>query len=98
MSEAVQPNDCYGDGNSRNCLLVNPDALRAMGEQFKAANPDKADALVAGKEPDRVYLTQPPKGYMKATKTVKATTEAPAPIVDASNPRAFLMPAKKDDE
>ena len=31
--------------------------------------------IEAGKEPEREYLTQPPKGYLKATKNVKATFE-----------------------
>ncbi len=31
--------------------------------------------LQAGVEPEREYLTQPPKGYMKATQNVKATFE-----------------------
>ena len=68
-------------------LDLNPDVLRAEGERFEAANPDKADTLVAGKEPDRVFLTQPPKGYLKATKAVKATTEAPMEKLDDSSPR-----------
>ena len=62
---------------------------RAQGRgraQFEATNPDKADTLVAGKEPDRVFLTQPPKGYLKATKAVKATTEAPLEKLDDSSP------------
>ena len=43
----------------------------------------KDDSLLqAGVEPEREYLTQPPKGYMKATQNVKATFE----------------PFKKDDE
>jgi hypothetical protein len=33
--------------------------------------------LQAGVEPDRKFLTQPPKGYMAPKKTVKATFEAP---------------------
>ena len=39
-------------------------------------------SLQAGVEPEREYLTQPPKGYMKPTQNVKATFE----------------PYKKDDE
>ena len=87
QGEPVRPNDCGNDGNAHNCLVVNPDVLRAEGERFEAANPDKADTLVAGKEPDRVFLTQPPKGYLKATKAVKATTEAPVEKLDDSSPR-----------
>ena len=85
--EPVRPNESGNDGNARNCLVVNPDVLKAEREKFQAANPDKADTVVAGKEPDRVFLTQPPKGYMKATKAVKATTEAPEEKLDDSSPR-----------
>ncbi len=35
--------------------------------------------LQAGVEPDRQYLTQPPKGYMAPTQSVKAGFEAPQP-------------------
>ncbi len=87
QGEPVRPNECGNDGNAHNCLVVNPDVLKAEGEKFQAANPDKADTVVAGKEPDRVFLTQPPKGYMKATKAVKATTEAPDEKLDDSSPR-----------
>lgn len=67
---------CGKDGNG--CLHVSPDALQAESEHFKANNPegDSAD-LKAGEEESRVYLTQPPTGYLKASKIVKATTEAP---------------------
>lgn len=98
QSEAVKPNDCGVNGNARGCLVISPDELKAEGDRFASMNPGSTDTVTAGKEPDRVYLTQPPKGYMKATRTVKATAEAPEPKVDDSNPRTFLMPQKKDDE
>ena len=98
-SQPFNPNaGCLGNGNSRNCLLVSPDALKAMGDRYTAANPDKGNTIEAGKEPDRVYLTQPPKGYLKAAKTMKATNDGPRVVVDQSNPRAFLAPSKHDDE
>lgn len=81
----VRPNECGNDG--QHCLLVNPDVLKAEGERYRASNPEKSDTLVAGQEPDRVFLTQPPKGYMKPLKTVKATAEAPEEKLDPSNPR-----------
>lgn len=100
QSEAVDTDraDCRARGNSRNCLLVSPDELKAEGERFTASNPDSTDTVKAGQEPDRTYLTQPPKGYMKATKTVKATAEAPVKKLDAANPRSFYQKETKDDE
>jgi hypothetical protein len=38
---------------------------------------EKKTVVEAGVEPDRKYLTQPPKGYMAPKQTVKATFEAP---------------------
>ena len=86
QGEPVRPNECGNDGNARGCLALNPDVLKAEGERFQASNPDKSDTVVAGKEPDRMFLTQPPKGYMKVTKAVKATTEAPEEKLDPSSP------------
>jgi hypothetical protein len=43
----------------------------------------------AGMEPEREYLTQPPKGYRKATQNVKATFE---PVKkDEEDPRDFFL-------
>ena len=98
-SEPVRPNGCGNDGNQRGCLVVSPDELKAEGERFEAANPDKSDTLVAGQEPERVYLTQPPKGYMKPVKTVKATAEAPEQRIDNGSARYMQqMEAKKKAE
>ena len=45
--------------------------------------------LQAGVEPDREFLTQPPKGYRKATQNVKATFE---PVKkDEEDPRDFFL-------
>ncbi len=90
--------DCLNGNNSRNCLLLSPDELKRQGDAFAAANPDAADKLVPGKEPERVYLTQPPKGYMMPTRVLKATAEAPPDRSDPSDPRAFLRPTQKTDE
>ena len=55
--------------------------------------------ITAGVEPDRLYLTQPPKGYLKATKTVKATREAPEVKLDDANPKTELLyKAKPEDQ
>ncbi len=81
----VRPNDCGNDG--QHCMLLSPDELKRQGDAYNAENPDKEEKLVAGQEPTREYLTQPPKGYMKPVRSVKATTEAPEEKVDDSSPR-----------
>ena len=83
--QPVRPNTCGNDG--QHCMLLSPDELKRQGEAYRAENPDKDEKLVAGQEPAREYLTQPPKGYLKPVKAVKATTEAPEEKVDDSSPR-----------
>ncbi len=97
--EPVLLNDCgSANAKTRHCLVMSPDELKREGEAFAAANPDKDLTLKAGVEPERNYLTQPPKGYMAPTRTVKATAEAPQPKVDDANPMSFLIPHPKTDE
>ena len=83
--QPVRSSECGNDG--KQCLLLSPDELKRQGEAYRAENPDKEEKLVAGQEPAREYLTQPPKGYMKPVKAVKATTEAPEEKADDSSPR-----------
>ncbi len=99
-TEDVQaPHQCGGFGQSdAHCLVLSPDELKAQGDRYEAANPTSKNEVTAGAEPDRLYLTQPPKGYLKATKTIKATTEAPEPKIDESNPSAALVYRPKPDE
>ena len=64
-----------------------------------SAKTEKKDELTlqAGVEPQREYLTQPPKGYLKATQNVKATFEPNVKPDD--DPRAFYWEqAKKRSE
>ena len=60
-----------------------------------SAKADKKDELTlqAGVEPQREYLTQPPKGYLKATQNVKATFEPD--IKPDDDPRAFYWDQSK---
>ena len=76
---------CGNQGNQRGCLVVNPDELKAMDDRYKASGQGEKTELVAGEEPEREYLTQPPKGYFKVSKTIKATVEAPREKVDSSS-------------
>ena len=50
--------------------------------------------LQAGVEPAREYLTQPPKGFMKATQNVKATFEPK--VLEEEDPRAFFRDQAKN--
>ena len=54
-----------------------------------SARTEKKDELTlqAGVEPPREYLTQPPRGYMKATQNVRATFEPN--VKPDEDPRAF---------
>lgn len=88
-AQAAQENDAYGcsiNHNSMSHCRIDPDAMKAEDERYRAMNPGHTDELTAGVEPDRLYLTQPPKGYLKATKNVVATHEAPQPKRDDSSP------------
>ena len=85
--EPIRPNSCGNNGQGHNCTVLSPDVLRADNDHYLQANPEKSDALVAGQEPPREFLTQPPNGYLKAVKSVKATTEAPEEKVDDSSTR-----------
>jgi hypothetical protein len=88
--EAPKPH--CGD-NQHNCLYVNPDELRAGGG-FDPASKEVA----VGEEPDRDYLTQPPKGYRVVTKKVQATFEAPFKQKDEQADPKNYWKAKPADE
>lgn len=100
VESARRHDDCGNDGNRRGCLVLSPDQLREDHERYVASGGGESDhkEIVAGDEPDRVYLTQPPKGYMRVTRTVKATTEAPKVYHDESNPASQLVYRPKEDE
>ena len=80
--------NCFLDG--RNCTRWNP----SEGPNLAAA-PDK---LVAGQEPERGTLTDPPKGYRVATKNVKATAESPRSLQDDTSVRSFFKTKKQTDD
>lgn len=91
--QPVRSGECGNDG--QHCLLLKPEEMKRQDAAYLASNPDKKEELVAGKEPEREYLTQPPKGYLKATKAVKATAEAPQEKVDEASPRYMEQQAAK---
>ena len=99
QSESVQRNQrCGNKGNQRNCLVVNPDELKAENDRYIASGQGEKKDLQPGDEPERLYLTQPPKGYLRVTKTVKATTEAPQQKLDEARPSTALVYHEKNDD
>jgi hypothetical protein len=71
------------NSSRRECLLMSP-------EEAKAGTSEKRFSVTAGDEPNRSYLTEPPRGYRRATKDVKATSDAPKEKEDWSNPLAYI--------
>jgi hypothetical protein len=87
------------------CDWMKPQVLEAEGaavNKAKDADDSASDILVQGTEPQRKYLSEPPKGYRKATATLKAPASAPVPLPGQSdNISSFfsnINPFKSDDD
>jgi hypothetical protein len=83
------------------CNWVPPDELESEGAAASKMFGDGSDRVVAGQEPPRKYLTDPPKGYRMATQTVKATNDGPAIKSHDDNAIDFwknLNPFKSSDD
>ncbi len=89
-AQSNQPVNPHCGDNTPSCLYV-------PWDQLAAKKVDDTKELVAGKEPDRALLTEPPKGYRLPTKAVKATSEAPVRD-DSADPKAFFRKKQSDDE
>lgn len=81
------PNHCAGQSNTRRCDWV---PFRNVLETIGLAKPDE---IVAGQEPDRDWLTDPPKGYRLPTSTTVATPDNSKPAPDPHNSKALLYQA-----
>ena len=89
---AVQLCDNYRSGA--------PDCERTPMEKIKqvftlGGASSANDVVIVGKEPDRAYLTEPPKGYRRATQTVKATSERPYERPDDGDARRYYREEAK---
>jgi hypothetical protein len=82
--QAAAANHCAAQSNSRGCDWV---PFRNVLESVGLAKPDD---IVAGKEPDRDWLTDPPKGYRVPTANTVATTDDTKKRVNDGDPRAAL--------
>ena len=58
---------------------------------------DETAQLLPGQEPERKYLTQPPKGYQKSTQRTKATFDVPQKPGDEDTARSFYLPRGKEE-
>jgi len=74
---------CAAQSNTRGCDWV---PFRNVMETIGLAKPDE---IVAGQEPDRDWLTDPPKGYRVPTTNTVATSEI-KPRVNDADPRTAL--------
>jgi hypothetical protein len=70
----------------RNCHWIGATVLEKLGIK------KSEDTIVAGEEPDREWLTDPPKGYRMPVANTNATFE-PYKRIDAGDPRTTLYAA-----
>lgn len=73
------------NSQQRECLLMSAEEAKIGTKEA-----ENRSSLVAGDEPKREYLTEPPAGFRRPTKEVKPTPEAPSERADWSNPLAYL--------
>ena len=89
---------------ARECVMdpdmTNPNACdkATFWRGLTVAKQDEVAEARAGEGPDRKYLTQPPKGYMKATKNQKATFEDQTRVNDTDSARSFYLTRPKPAE
>lgn len=79
---------CEGQANLGTPDCSTPTAAEKLKRVFGGGQ-DK-DVLVPGREPDRTYLTEPPRGYRAATRAVAAEKAKPVERPDYSDPKQYL--------
>lgn len=86
---------CRSFGGDRACAWMHPDRLRSLGVKREERN-----RVPVGSEPDRAYLTQPPKGYRRVTQDTGGGVVKPVIAEDTPNIGGFLRNpfGKKDDD
>ena len=85
------PDRCAEDPTKGGCLYSKWEDL--AGQKF--VSPDNGDKPVAGVEPPRRALTDPPKGYRVPTKVVAET--GIAPVKESYSPLSFFLPKKTEE-
>ncbi len=85
--QPTSANHCVNQSNTRACDWV---PFRNVLETIGLAKPDE---IIAGQEPDRNWLTDPPKGFRLPTATTVATPDNTPKPADERDPRATLYHA-----
>lgn len=83
-SQSAAQKRCQTQSNVRGCDWV---PFRNILENVGLAKPDE---IIAGQEPDRDWLTDPPKGYRLPTANTVATPDNSKPAPDPHNSKALL--------
>lgn len=93
--QQAAPRPCVMDTD-----MSNPNACdkATFWRSLTVTKQEETAQLRPGEEPDRKYLTQPPKGYMKVTKTQRATFEDQTRITDTDSARSFYLNRPKPAE
>jgi hypothetical protein len=76
--------------NTRDCNWIRPDILEKLG--IKKSD----DTIIAGQEPDREWLTDPPKGYRVPFANAKASFEPAKHFADPGDQRNTLYTAPSE--
>lgn len=84
--KAANDRRCAAQSNTRGCDWI------PFHNVLETVGLAKSDEVVAGQEPDRDWLTDPPKGYRRATSNTVATFDAKK-NTNQSDPRSLLYVA-----
>ena len=85
LPTAGPPDDCQASAGTPVCLYA---PIKALQQATGLMKPDSV--VVAGEEPPRTYLTEPPPGYRKASATTSSSGEAVKTAPDAADPGAYI--------
>lgn len=96
VAGAGVPTEPVATGARNNSAWVPPSELRALEDKLKLS---KAPETQPGFEPERQYLTDPPKGYRKAAAGAPVALPKQAPVVEEdTGPLSFFRKRKRDDD
>lgn len=99
FSDRVAPT-AANQGVLPNCVKpCDATAAEIAANKYKSSFTDdpKSAPVAVGQEPDRDWLTEPPKGFRKVTRNVNEVQPGVAEPVKSSNPLAFWKWFSKDD-
>lgn len=95
MIDTQTESGCRSFGGDKGCTWMDPEKLRSYG-----VKQDAKSRIPVGSEPERAWLTQPPKGYRKVTQETGGGVAKPNEAKDGPDVRGFLRNpfGKKDDD